>query len=83
MTTPPAPTVPPEYTAARHIFSAPALARRLSPFIADADFDWAGIFTEARTMSTQKLPIVSICRRAMPRMNAIASAMPAAAETKL
>ncbi len=52
MTTPPAPAVPPEYTAARHIFRAPALAGRLSPFIADADFDWAGIFTEARTMST-------------------------------
>ena len=38
---------------------------------------------QARTMSTQKLPMVCICRRAMPRMKAIASAMPTAAEMKL
>ena len=44
-------TSPPEYTAARHIFGAPALGGRLAPFIADDDFNWAGIFTEARTMS--------------------------------
>ena len=37
----------------------------------------------ARVMSTQKLPSVSRSRCAMPRMNAIASAMPTAAETKL
>ena len=36
-----------------------------------------------RTMSTQKLPMVCICRRAMPRMNAMASAIPVAAEMKL
>ncbi len=36
-----------------------------------------------RTKSTQKFPIVFISRRAMPRINAIASAMPVAAETKL
>jgi hypothetical protein len=34
-------------------------------------------------MSTQKLPIVSFSCCAMPRMNAIATAMPTAAETKL
>ena len=34
-------------------------------------------------VSTQKLPIVSRSRRAMPRMNATASAMPAAADAKL
>ena len=34
-------------------------------------------------MSTQKLPIVSFSRCAMPRMNAIATEMPTAAETKL
>lgn len=45
-------TTPPEYTAARHILGAPALAGRLTPYIADGDFDWAGIFAEARTMST-------------------------------
>ena len=37
----------------------------------------------ARVMSTQKLPSVSRSRAAMPRMNAIASAMPTAADTKL
>ena len=39
--------------------------------------------SEARTRSTQKLPSVSFSRCAMPRMNAIASAMPVAADTKL
>jgi len=37
----------------------------------------------ARVKSTQKFPIACISRRAMPRMNAIASAMPVAADTKL
>ena len=36
-----------------------------------------------RTMSTQKLPMVSFSFCAIPRMKAIASAMPVAAETKL
>ena len=36
-----------------------------------------------RVVSTQKLPIVSRSRRAMPRMKAMARAMPTAAETKL
>ena len=39
--------------------------------------------SEQRTRSTQKLPSVSFSFCAMPRMNAIASAMPVAAETKL
>ena len=34
-------------------------------------------------MSTQKLPSVSFSFCAMPRMNAIATAMPTAADTKL
>ena len=38
---------------------------------------------QERVMSTQKLPMVCIWRRAMPRINAIASAMPVAAEIKL
>ena len=37
----------------------------------------------ARTMSTQKLPIVSFSFCAMPRMNAMATEMPTAADTKL
>jgi hypothetical protein len=37
----------------------------------------------ARTRSTQKFPIVSVSCCVTPRMNAIATAMPAAAETKL
>ena len=45
-------TAPPEYTAARHILGAPALGGRLSPFIADGDFDWTGILRTARSMST-------------------------------
>ena len=36
-----------------------------------------------RVISTQKLPMVDCSRRAMPRMTAMASAMPTAAETKL
>ena len=36
-----------------------------------------------RTRSTQKLPRVCIWRRAIPRMNAIASTIPTAAEMKL
>ena len=36
-----------------------------------------------RVRSTQKLPIVFALARAMPRMRAMASAMPTAAETKL
>ena len=45
----------------------------------------AGSSTQSvvRVRSTQKLPMVSFSRRAMPRMNAMASAMPTAAETKL
>ena len=39
--------------------------------------------SEHRTRSTQKLPIVSLSFCAIPRMNAIASAMPVAAEAKL
>ena len=34
-------------------------------------------------MSTQKFPMVFISRRATPRINAMASAIPVAAETKL
>ena len=37
----------------------------------------------ARVMSTQKFPMVSFSVRAMPRMNAIASAIPTAADAKL
>jgi hypothetical protein len=37
----------------------------------------------ARVMSTQKLPRESLSRLAIPRMKAIASAMPVAADTKL
>ena len=37
----------------------------------------------ARVMSTQKLPIVSFSFWAMPRMKAMATAMPTAADTKL
>ncbi len=37
----------------------------------------------ARVMSTQKLPMVSFSRRAIPRTNAIANAMPTAADVKL
>src|ERR1700687_5620877 len=37
----------------------------------------------ARVRSTQKLPIVLALARATPRMTAIASAMPVAAEAKL
>jgi len=36
-----------------------------------------------RVRSTQKLPSVLLSRREMPRMNAIASAMPVAADQKL
>ena len=36
-----------------------------------------------RVISTQKFPMVSFSVRAMPRMNAIASAMPTAADAKL
>ena len=39
--------------------------------------------SEARTMSTQKLPMVSFSFCAMPRMKAMATAMPTAADTKL
>ncbi len=39
--------------------------------------------SEQRTRSTQKLPIVSFSFCAMPRMKAMASAMPVAADTKL
>ena len=39
--------------------------------------------SEARTMSTQKFPMVSFSVWAMPRMKAIATAMPTAADTKL
>ena len=35
-----------------------------------------------RTRSTQKLPIVSDCRRTRPRTNAIATEIPTAADTK-
>ena len=43
----------------------------------------AGPTDDARVMSTQKLPSESRLSPAIPRMNAIASAMPVAAETKL
>ena len=36
----------------------------------------------ARVRSTQKFPIVSLRRRVMPRITAIATAMPTAADTK-
>jgi len=35
-----------------------------------------------RVRSTQKLPIVSVCLRAMPRINAAMHAIPVAADTK-
>ena len=49
----------------------------------DDDADGQQNPEQARVVSTQKLPIVSCSRRAMPRMKATASAMPTAAETKL
>ena len=39
--------------------------------------------SEQRTRSTQKLPIVSFSFCARPRMNAMATEMPTAADTKL
>ncbi len=39
--------------------------------------------SEARVVSTQKLPSVFDSRREMPRMRATASAIPTAAEKKL
>ena len=41
------------------------------------------IHSVLRVMSTQKLPSVFFSRPAMPRMNAIAIAMPEAADQKL
>jgi len=47
------------------------------------DAKWQQHQRHERTRSTQKLPMVSISRRAMPRINAIATAIPTAADTKL
>lgn len=42
---------PPEYTAVRHILTAPSLAGRCRPHIGADDFDWTAILAEAETMS--------------------------------
>jgi hypothetical protein len=41
----------PEHAAVRHILTSPPLASRTAPYIGDDDFDWAGLLTEAATMS--------------------------------
>jgi hypothetical protein len=45
------PTVPPEYLGVRHILTAPQLVRRTTPYIAEDDFDFIGLYREAATMS--------------------------------
>ncbi len=40
------------------------------------------MYNVERVRSTQKLPIIVVCRRTNPRINATSTAMPAAAETK-
>ena len=41
----------PEYAAVRHILSAPSIAARTAPHIAEDDFDWPALMAEAETMS--------------------------------
>jgi hypothetical protein len=41
----------PEYLGVRHILTAPQLARRTAPYIGEHDFDFAGLYAEATTMS--------------------------------
>ncbi len=43
--------VSPEYTAVRHILTAPLLAERCAKHIRDEDFAWDGIIAEAEAMS--------------------------------
>jgi hypothetical protein len=63
----------------RKFWTTPCETRNSDPTIAIG----SSTHSDARTMSTQKLPIVSCSFCAMPRMNAIATAMPTAADTKL
>jgi hypothetical protein len=50
----------PEHAAVLHLLSAPALWPRTAAYVSDGDFDWAGLFAEAETMSGGEALLVRI-----------------------
>ena len=51
-----------EYTAVRHILTAPLIVNRTLPYISERDFDFAGLDAEASTMSGGEALLIRIAR---------------------
>ena len=49
-----------EYEAVRHILTSTALEARTAPYIEAGDYDWAGLLSEAETMSGGEQALVRI-----------------------
>jgi hypothetical protein len=52
--------VSPEYTAVRHILTAPILAERCTKHIMDEDFAWDGLLAESEAMSGGQATMVRV-----------------------
>jgi hypothetical protein len=50
----------PEYAAIRYLLTSPQIAARTQKYIREDDFDWAGLLTEADTMSSGERLLVRL-----------------------
>ncbi len=50
----------PDYEAVVHVLTSPPIEARSAPYIRENDFDWAGLFAEAETMSGGERLLVRI-----------------------
>src|SRR6266516_7420773 len=49
-----------EYAAVRHVLTAPQIAARAAPYLGEDDFDFDGLWSEAKTMSGGEALLVGI-----------------------
>jgi hypothetical protein len=49
-----------DYAAVRHILASPSIAARTARYVGPGDFDWNGLLSEAKTMSTGEGVLVRI-----------------------
>ncbi len=61
-----------EYTAVRHILTAPILATRCAPYIGDDDFAWDGLLAEADTMSGGEVTLINVAHDLWTNTQAVA-----------
>lgn len=61
-----------EYTAVRHILTAPILATRCAPYIGDEDFAWDGLLSEVASMSGGEATLVKVAHDLWTNTQAVA-----------